>query len=207
MSQNYGQTRRFSQRAFGKLDKGSLRGSIFALSATAIGSGVLSLPYVLGLNGWVLGLFFLLVGAFAAAWSLFMIAESAIKANVKNLSMLSNLVGGKKLERFLQINLLVYLFGCCITYQIIISTLIARFLKRCGVIPEDDYPFFDTWQYRAMQAIPTAMIVLFPLSMIKDMSGFRHISVVSIFALIYTGIVLICELPEYIKAYRSMPDV
>jgi amino acid permease len=207
MSQNYGQTRRFSQRAFGKLDKGSLRGSIFALSATAIGSGVLSLPYVLGLNGWVLGLFFLLVGAFAAAWSLFMIAESAIKANVKNLSMLSNLVGGKKLERFLQINLLVYLFGCCITYQIIISTLIARFLKKCGVIPEDDYPFFDTWQYRAMQAIPTAMIVLFPLSMIKDMSGFRHISVVSIFALIYTGIVLICELPEYIKAYRSMPDV
>jgi amino acid permease len=145
MSQNYGQTRRFSQRAFGKLDKGSLRGSIFALSATAIGSGVLSLPYVLGLNGWVLGLIFLLVGAFAAAWSLFMIAESAIKANVKNLSMLSNLVGGKKLERFLQINLLVYLFGCCITYQIIISTLIARFLKKCGVSPEDNYAFFDTW--------------------------------------------------------------
>jgi amino acid permease len=207
MSQNKGQTRRFSQRAFGKLDKGSLRGSIFALSATAIGSGVLSLPYVLGLNGWVLGLFFLLVGAFAAAWSLFMIAESAIKANVKNLSILSNLVGGKKLERFLQINLLVYLFGCCISYQIIISALLARFLKKCGAIPEDDYAFFDTWQYRAMQAIPTAMIVLFPLSMIKDMSGFRHISVVSIFALIYTGIVLICELPEYIKAYRSLPDV
>ena len=132
------------------MDKGSLRGSIFALSATAIGSGVLSLPYVLGLNGWVLGLIFLLVGAFAAAWSLFMIAESAIKANVKNLSMLSNLVGGKKLERFLQINLLVYLFGCCITYQIIISTLIARFLKKCGVSPEDNYAFFDTWQYRAM---------------------------------------------------------
>jgi amino acid permease len=189
------------------LDKGSLRGSIFALSATAIGSGVLSLPYVLGLNGWVLGLIFLLVGAFAAAWSLFMIAESAIKANVKNLSMLSNLVGGKKLERFLQINLLVYLFGCCITYQIIISTLIARFLKKCGVSPEDNYAFFDTWQYRSMQAIPTAVIVLFPLSMIKDMSGFRHISVLSIFALIYTGIVLICELPEYIKAYRSLPDV
>jgi amino acid permease len=58
-----------------------------------------------------------------------------------------------------------------------------------------------------MQAIPTAVIILFPLSMIKDMSGFRHISVVSIFALIYTGIVLLCELPDYIKAYRSLPDV
>jgi amino acid permease len=203
MSQNEGRSRSFSQRAFGKLDKGSLRGSIFALSATAIGSGVLSLPYVLGLNGWVLGLCFLLVGAFAAAWSLFMIAESAIKANVKNLSKLSNLVGGKKLERFLQINLLVFLFGCCISYQIIISTLLARFLKKCGVSPENNFVFYETWQYRAMQAIPTAVIILYPLSLIKDMSGFRHISIISIFVLVYTAIVLICELPEYIKAYGS----
>jgi amino acid permease len=144
-----------------------------------------------------------LVGAFAAAWSLFMIAESAIKANVKNLSKLSNLVGGKKLERFLQINLLVFLFGCCISYQIIISTLLARFLKKCGVSPEDNFAFYETWQYRAMQGIPTAVIILYPLSLIKDMSGFRHISIISIFVLVYTAIVLICELPEYIKAYGS----
>ncbi len=54
-----------------------------------------------------------------------------------------------------------------------------------------------------MEAAPIALVVLFPLSLIRDMSGFRHISVISIFALIYTGIVLICELPEYIKAYRN----
>ena len=101
MSPNQDNRRNFASRAFGKLDKGSLRGSIFSLCASAIGSGVLSLPYVLGLNGWVLGLCFILVGAFAAAWSLFMIAESAIKAKVKNLSKLTNFVGGIKLERFL----------------------------------------------------------------------------------------------------------
>jgi hypothetical protein len=56
--------RNFYNRAFGKLGKGSLRGSIFALCASAIGSGVLSLPYVLGLNGWLLGLIFILVGGF-----------------------------------------------------------------------------------------------------------------------------------------------
>ena len=56
--------RNFSKRAFGKLGKGSLRGSIFALCASAIGSGVLSLPYVLRLNGWILGLVFILLGGF-----------------------------------------------------------------------------------------------------------------------------------------------
>ena len=60
----------FYSRAFGKLEKGSLRGSIFALCASAIGSGVLSLPYVLRLNGWVLGLAFILVGAFGKRFTL-----------------------------------------------------------------------------------------------------------------------------------------
>jgi len=34
-------------RWFGVLTPGSMRGSIFALMSTAIGAGVLSLPYVL----------------------------------------------------------------------------------------------------------------------------------------------------------------
>lgn len=63
-SPNAGSRKPFYDRVFGKLGKGSLRGSIFSLCASAIGSGVLSLPYVLGLNGWVLGLVFILVGGF-----------------------------------------------------------------------------------------------------------------------------------------------
>ena len=59
-----GQRRPFFNRAFGKLEKGSLRGSIFSLCASAIGSGVLSLPYVLALNGWALGFIFILLSAF-----------------------------------------------------------------------------------------------------------------------------------------------
>ena len=55
--------RTFFNRAFGKLEKGSLRGSIFSLCASAIGSGVLSLPFVLALNGWILGFLFIIVGA------------------------------------------------------------------------------------------------------------------------------------------------
>lgn len=67
-----------------------------------------------------------------------------------------------------------------------------------------DPEFFGSWQYRALQGAPIAALVLLPLSLIKDMSGFRHISVVSIFALLYTGMVLIVELPEYIKTnYES----
>lgn len=48
-----------------------------------------------------------------------MIAESAIKAKVGNYSKLANFVGGRKLELFLQVNILIYMWGSCISYQII----------------------------------------------------------------------------------------
>jgi hypothetical protein len=52
-----------------------------------------------------------------------MIAESAIKVKVANFSKLANYVGGKKLELFLQINILIYMWGSCISYQIISKEL------------------------------------------------------------------------------------
>lgn len=51
-----------------------------------------------------------------------MIAESAIKTKTKNMSSLAKHVGGRGLELFLQINILVYMVGSCISYQIISKT-------------------------------------------------------------------------------------
>ena len=70
--------RTFYQRTFSKVGPGSLRGSIFSLCASAIGSGVLSLPYVLGLCGYALGISFVVVGAIAALWSNKILAKKAI---------------------------------------------------------------------------------------------------------------------------------
>lgn len=41
--------------------------------------------------------------------------------------------------------------------------------------------------------------VLFPLGMLKKMSGFRYVSLVSIAALFYILIVLVFELPSYVQ--------
>lgn len=69
----------FSQRTFSKMDKGSLRGSIFSLCASAIGSGVLSLPYMFNLCGYGAGIFLMVLGAIAAELSLRMLANVAVK--------------------------------------------------------------------------------------------------------------------------------
>ena len=62
-----------AERYFGKMDKGSLRGSILGMTCAAIGSGVLTFPYVYKQIGWVNGTVILFMGAFGCWWSLYML--------------------------------------------------------------------------------------------------------------------------------------
>ena len=52
----------------------------------------------------------------------------------------------------------------------------------------------------------SAVCILFPLAMKRDMSAFRYISLASIGALAYTGVVLLIELPEYYQAFHPISD-
>ena len=77
--------RSFYDRTFTKLEKGSVRGSIFNLVSAALGGGVLSLSYVFVLSGWVTGLIMIAVGTLAGIWSNLIIAKMAIKHKLGNL--------------------------------------------------------------------------------------------------------------------------
>ena len=67
-------SRSFYDRTFTKLEKGSVRGSIFNLVSAALGGGVLSLSYVFVLVGWGTGLILIALGTFAGIWSNLLIA-------------------------------------------------------------------------------------------------------------------------------------
>ena len=74
---------------------------MFALCASAIGSGVLALPQVLAKTGWVIGLLLIMNGAIAAVASLRMIVTASLQMRVKNFSMLAKKSGGSFLEALL----------------------------------------------------------------------------------------------------------
>ena len=118
--------RTFYDRTFSKLGKGSLRGSIFSLCASAIGSGVLSLPYVLRLCGYIEGTLFMILGATAAQVSLKMLAGLACDHNLPNYSQIAIKAadGKQSLNLVLSGMIMLFMFGSCISYQIIITTLL-----------------------------------------------------------------------------------
>lgn len=108
--------RTFFNRTFSSIGKGSLRGSIFALCSGAIGSGVLSLPFVLKLNGWLLGLGFILLGATGACWSNRILARLACEHGCMNLSTLAKKAGGEALSKAMAYMVITYVLGGCISY-------------------------------------------------------------------------------------------
>ena len=105
------------------MEKGSIRGSIFALSASAVGSGVLSLPYVLKLNGYVAGVCFMIVAALAAQTTLKMLATVACEFRLKSYSAVCKEAGGKKLQNLMSIMVIIFMFGACVGFQIILTSL------------------------------------------------------------------------------------
>ena len=93
--------------------------------------------------------------------------------------------------------ILIYMFGSCILYQIVITSLFKYVWSSVKKEPVDESMLFSSYI-----AVPTAIIVLLPLSLKRDMSAFRYVSLASIGALFYTGIVLIAELPAYYKEFK-----
>ena len=185
----------FKNRTFSKVRAGSIRGSIFSLCACAIGSGVLALPYVFRLSGYVLGIIFILIGAVAAVWSLKIIAYVAVENNINSFSVMANKAGGAVLEKSLSWMIILYYLGSCIGYQIMITSLLKYFLQQTGV--KGDIVDPKSMLLGVYQAIPLSLFILFPMSLLRDMSAFRYISLASIFSLSYMGIVLIIDLPSY----------
>ena len=60
-----------------------------------------------------------------------------------------------------------------------------------------DKDFLKSTDFKCATAIPIAAVILLPFSLIKDMSGFRHVSFACIISLFYLGVVLLIELPSY----------
>ena len=129
--------------------------------------------------------------------------------NVANLSTLATAAGGKALEKTLSYMILIYMFGSCISYQIIIGQLFKYVCEQLGMDKSwtGDEISGHSLLMSIYQGVPTAFVVLLPLALMKDMSAFRYVSLASIGALAYTGIVLIVELPGYYDYFSKIANI
>ncbi len=74
-----------------------------------------------------------------------------------------------------------------------------------SLLPKRDDDFLESFEFRLCVNVPIAALILFPLSMKRDMSSLAFAGVLSVVALFYTLIVLIVEVPFYYQIYIDEP--
>ena len=94
------------------------------MSAAAIGAGVLSLPYVFKLSGWLLGSILIIIGALTCYGSLMLLSISTAHCDAKSYTDLTRKIFGEKWGGLPVVFIVANFFGSAISYQIIIMTMI-----------------------------------------------------------------------------------
>lgn len=194
------QRKTFFSRTFSTIGPGSIRGSIFTLCNAAIGAGVLSLPYVFALCGYVVGVFYIFLGAFASMWANRILAYYALKHGKKNYNDLISLAWGKFGANWLLYCIQIYVFGTLCSYQIILNSLFAYSLTQFGISEEQS----RSKLYATYYAVPLAAFILFPLSCLEDMSKLKNVSILSLVAIIYITVMFVVEMPRFYNYYKDI---
>ena len=189
------------------MKEGSIQGGVFALSSLALGTGAFNIPLRCTQMGLVWFLIFIFVGAMAAYWTLTNLVKSARKYKCEDYSPSVKAIIGKCPAVFLDIVIVIYLFGVFIQYQVIIYSLLGRTYYELFE-DKEKYKNFD--QYEAdvwdlaklkypIMIITTALAS--PLCLLKDISKMRFASMFGILALIYCIIVVLIQTPWFYKDY------
>ncbi|CDW85384.1 UNKNOWN [Stylonychia lemnae] len=187
--------RSLKNRIFGSIKKGSLRGSMFQLSASAIGSGVLSLPYIIAQSGFVLGSIMIITASIAAIISIPMLANCADQIGAPTYTYLIQNVIGRNVDKLLAWLIFLSSIGFSVSYLIIISQMIQVIAINIGF----DQNLIQSSEVKTAITAIIGLTILFPAGSIRKMSGFRYITIMSIAFLVYIMLILLFELPQYVK--------
>jgi amino acid permease len=204
--------RTLSQRLFGPIDPGSIRGSIFNLAILSLGSGCLAMPQTFAQMSIFAAIVDIILAGMAAYWTLSIMIMASEKFEIYNYSQLVNKLFGKGLSLFLDITTLIYIFGVMILYQVIAYKLIGGVVNEIGNFGYksiDEFltnSFWSHYNYKFPVMYALAILIVFPLCLLKDISKMRFTSIFGIFSLFFLIIIIIVQTPWYYSDYLNKPE-
>jgi hypothetical protein len=185
------------QRYCGKMEKGALRGSIFSMVTVALGTGCLSLPNTFKTMSIVIAIICLIFAGVNMLMNLYFLALVANKYQIFEYAALLKKIANKWISRLYDYSSIIYLFGALIAYQVIIYRLVSTCVydfSYSGELSLVDYlkeGQMTKPEFKWPISFGIAILVIFPLSLMKNLSEMRAISLFNIFSIFYIILVSI----------------
>jgi amino acid permease len=161
---------------------GSWFSSYFNLTNTIVGAGILGLPYAYSNAGWVVGSIFLVASATFSFTGMTLLSFCAAKTGFPSTFYSVTRQMHKHMPTFVDILILMQLFGAAVAYLIIVGDLMPQ---ACAAFNAASF-----WTNRTTWIV-TAFLAVFPLSIPHNIDFLKYTSGASIIFLIIMIISLI----------------
>ncbi|EER08971.1 transmembrane amino acid transporter, putative [Perkinsus marinus ATCC 50983] len=166
----------FVQRSFAPLTAGGIRQSTFTLISTAMGGGVLCLPYVMKQVGIINGVLLLSISSLIAFVTMYILIMCTVRVNKHSYGSLLGYCAGKWVAPVLDIILFFYGMGAVIAYFILLGDFLPALFQLVGV----------TVASRTICMVGAAAFAV-PLVLPRRLSALQYVSPVATFSLILTA--------------------
>jgi len=185
----------------------SIMSTVFNLSNNIVGAGLLSLPWCFKQSSIFGGIvLFLLVGVLSGL-SLVLIANCCELTGRFTFKELGERTLGRKFSIVFQLSMLIYTFFSCVSFLI----LVGDFFSGSNGIAEgicdhdcDHNGFVKVFGNRFSAVLILTLVILFPLSCLKNLYALRYTSLLSIFGMSYIFALLFYE---YARKGKSEYDL
>lgn len=167
---------------------GTVLGSTATLANCAIGAGVLAMPYAVSELGYVLGGGVVFTAALLVVFTLIVLVRAGSTFGSSSYQGLVHDAFGGKVAQSVSAVLIVYLFGSCVAYLIIIGDSYTKVMS--AVAASSDAAW---WASRRFAIAVIAAVVVTPLSLLREMSRLAPASAIALFALAYTALAIVTK--------------
>eukprot|EP00929_Paragymnodinium_shiwhaense_P040731 TRINITY_DN21221_c0_g1_i5.p1 TRINITY_DN21221_c0_g1~~TRINITY_DN21221_c0_g1_i5.p1 ORF type:complete len:567 (-),score=107.66 TRINITY_DN21221_c0_g1_i5:330-2030(-) len=172
----------------------SLRSTVFNLSNTMIGGGILGLPFAMQQNGWAFGVMLLLLVTVASDVTTWMLLYCVDATKEGSYAMVAENLVGPKLGILVDVIIFINILGTCTSYIVIIGDIVPPFLHFLGAP--------GIFQDRSTMLVVVALAVLLPLSSLRHLGALRYVSLACLAVILLLVAVLTCMAAGLIEVSR-----
>ena len=183
----------------GLLKKGSLASSAFNLASTALGAGILGIPWSMAQSGMLVGLIFLIFCCIGAIYSIWLLMRLVNMLDAPTYELLAQKAFGKKGRYLAALSLMLTTFVSSILYVKVVGSIMTP--VHAEIVKSTTFPDGD-WGIRLVQFI-FWLVVMLPLSLLKEINSLRYPSMIGVCSVVF----LIMAVVIHISLNRSAQDV